>query len=289
MKKKKGILSTIILVFVILVGLSVMLYPIVSDWWNSKVQSKLVAQYDELISQFDESKFDDFFNKADEYNKQLAQIHSPLTEYDKVENYDSTLDVTGTGIMGYVTIPQINVELPVYHGTSEGVLNIAVGHLRGSSLPVGGIGTHSVISAHRGLPSSTLFSDLDKMAIGDVFTITVLNRVLSYKVDEINIVLPHEMEKLAINSNNDYVTLMTCTPYGVNSHRLLVRGVRIPDEEAEEILRVSADAQKVDNMIVVPFFALPLFLILVFAWTFGGKKKSKTSFEIEMDFNDMNK
>jgi sortase A len=135
--------------------------------------------------------------------------------------------VTGTGIMGYVTIQQINVELPIYHGTSEGVLNIAVGHLQGSSLPVGGLGTHAVISAHRGLPSATLFSDLDKMAIGDVFTITVLNEVLSYKVDEINVVLPHEMEKLAIDKNKDYVTLMTCTPYVINSHRLLVRGTRI--------------------------------------------------------------
>ncbi|MBQ7756079.1 MAG: class C sortase [Oscillospiraceae bacterium] len=286
MKKKKGILSTIILVLVILVGLSVMLYPIVSSWWNSKVQSKLVAQYDEQISKIDESRFEEFFNNAYEYNRQLANIHSPLTEYDKVKGYDDTLDVTGTGIMGYVTIPQINVELPIYHGTSEGVLNIAVGHLQGSSLPVGGLGTHAVISAHRGLPSATLFSDLDKMAIGDVFTVTVLNEVLSYKVDEINVVLPYEMEKLAIDKNNDYVTLMTCTPYGVNSHRLLVRGVRIPNEEAEKILRVSADAQKVDNMIVMPFMAFPLFLILVFVWAFGGKKKTRTEFDYDLEFND---
>ena len=286
MKKKKGILSTIILVLVILVGLSVMLYPIVSSWWNSKVQSKLVAQYDEQISKIDESRFEEFFNNAYEYNRQLANIHSPLTEYDKVKGYDDTLDVTGTGIMGYVTIPQINVELPIYHGTSEGVLNIAVGHLQGSSLPVGGLGTHAVISAHRGLPSATLFSDLDKMAIGDVFTVTVLNEVLSYKVDEINVVLPYEMEKLAIDKNNDYVTLMTCTPYGVNSHRLLVRGVRIPNEEAEKILRVSADAQKVDNMIVMPFMAFPLFLILVFVWAFGGKKKTRTEFDYDLGFND---
>ena len=286
MKKKKGILSTIILVLVILVGLSVMLYPIVSSGWNSKVQSKLVAQYDEQISKIDESRFEEFFNNAYEYNRQLANIHSPLTEYDKVKGYDDTLDVTGTGIMGYVTIPQINVELPIYHGTSEGVLNIAVGHLQGSSLPVGGLGTHAVISAHRGLPSATLFSDLDKMAIGDVFTVTVLNEVLSYKVDEINVVLPYEMEKLAIDKNNDYVTLMTCTPYGVNSHRLLVRGVRIPNEEAEKILRVSADAQKVDNMIVMPFMAFPLFLILVFVWAFGGKKKTRTEFDYDLEFND---
>lgn len=286
MKKKKGILSTIILVLVILVGLSVMLYPIVSSWWNSKVQSKLVAQYDEQISKIDESRFEEFFNNAYDYNRQLANIHSPLTEYDKVKGYDDTLDVTGTGIMGYVTIPQINVELPIYHGTSEGVLNIAVGHLQGSSLPVGGLGTHAVISAHRGLPSATLFSDLDKMAIGDVFTVTVLNEVLSYKVDEINVVLPYEMEKLAIDKNNDYVTLMTCTPYGVNSHRLLVRGVRIPNEEAEKILRVSADAQKVDNMIVMPFMAFPLFLILVFVWAFGGKKKTRTEFDYDLEFND---
>lgn len=286
MKKKKGILSTIILVLVILVGLSVMLYPIVSSWWNSKVQTKLVTQYDQQVSKIDESKFVEYFENANEYNKQLAQIHSPLTEYEQIKGYEDILDVTGTGIMGYVTIPQINVELPIYHGTSEGVLNIAVGHLQGSSFPVGGIGTHSVISAHRGLPSATLFSDLDKMAIGDVFTITILNEVLSYKVDEINVVLPYEMEKLAIDKNQDYITLMTCTPYGVNSHRLLVRGVRIPNEEAEKILRVSADAQKVDNMLVVPFMAIPLFLILVFVWTFGGKKKTKSQFDYDLEFND---
>lgn len=284
MKKKKDLISTLILVLALLVGLSVMLYPIISDWWNSKTQSKLVQSYENQVSKIDESQFDEMFAKAYEYNEQLGKIHSPLTNFSEISGYEEVLDVTGTGIIGYVTIPQIEVELPIYHGTNQSVLSIAVGHLQGSSFPVGGIGTHAVISAHRGLPSSKLFSDLDMLCEGDVFTITVLNQTFSYMVDKISIVKPSELEELCIDPNGDYVTLMTCTPYGVNSHRLLVRGTRIENEEIAKAVRVTADATKVDNMLVVPFIALPLLIILLVFWKINGRKKPKLPLEIEYEF-----
>lgn len=284
MKKKKDLISTLILVLALLVGLSVMLYPIISDWWNSKTQSKLVQSYENQVSKIDESQFDEMFAKAYDYNEQLGKIHSPLTNFSEISGYEEVLDVTGTGIIGYVTIPQIEVELPIYHGTNQSVLSIAVGHLQGSSFPVGGIGTHAVISAHRGLPSSKLFSDLDMLCEGDVFTITVLNQTFSYMVDQISIVKPSELEELCIDPNGDYVTLMTCTPYGVNSHRLLVRGTRIENEEIAKAVRVTADATKVDNMLVVPFIALPLLIILLVFWKINGRKKPKLPLEIEYEF-----
>ncbi len=286
MRKKKDIISTVVLVLLILVGLSVMLYPIVSDWVNSKTQSRLVENYDQQVSKMDESQYEEFFNKANEYNKKLNDIHSPLTNYDEIDGYESVLDITGTGIMGYVTIPQIDVELPIYHGTTVEILSLAAGHLQGSSLPVGGQSTHAVISAHRGLPTSKLFSDLDMLCEGDVFTVTVLNQTLTYKVDKISIVKPYELENLAVENGKDYVTLMTCTPYGINTHRLLVRGVRIETEEAEKLLRITADATKVDNMLVVPFFAVPLLIVLIIIWTVGGRKKAKLPLEIEYEFYD---
>lgn len=286
MRKKKDIISTVVLVLLILVGLSVMLYPIVSDWVNSKTQSRLVENYDQQVSKMDESQYEEFFNRANEYNKKLNDIHSPLTNYDEIDGYESVLDITGTGIMGYVTIPQIDVELPIYHGTTVEILSLAAGHLQGSSLPVGGQSTHAVISAHRGLPTSKLFSDLDMLCEGDVFTVTVLNQTLTYKVDKISIVKPYELENLAVENGKDYVTLMTCTPYGINTHRLLVRGVRIETEEAEKLLRITADATKVDNMLVVPFFAVPLLIVLIIIWTVGGRKKPKLPLEIEYEFYD---
>lgn len=284
MKKKKDLISTVILVLTLLVGLSVMLYPIVSDWWNSKTQSKLVQSYEETISKIDETQFEEMLNQANEYNKQLAKIHSPLTSYNEIPDYESVLDVTGTGIIGYVTIPQIDVELPIYHGTNENVLSKAVGHLQGSSFPVGGESTHAVISAHRGLPSAKLFSDLDMLVVGDVFTITVLNHTYSYMVDKISIVEPDQLDNLTIESGEDYVTLMTCTPYGVNSHRLLVRGSRIENDELAKALRVTADATRVDNMVVMPFIALPLLIILLVFWKVKGRKKPKLPIEIEYEF-----
>lgn len=275
MRKKSGKLSTIILTLLLLVGLSVMLYPSFSNWWNSKTQSRAIASYQQATEDLSEEESAAIIQRAIEYNNEIAKLQYPFVDYKQVPDYDNILDITGTGIMGYISIPQIRVELPIYHGTSEGVLNVAVGHLQGSTLPVGGENTHAVISAHRGLPSATLFSDLDQLVEGDEFTITVLKEVYTYEVEEIFIVLPDQMEKLNIIPGGDYVTLTTCTPYGVNSHRLLVRAHRIATVENGETVqtKISADAVQLDSMLVVPFVAAPLFILLLVWWIFGGSKK----------------
>lgn len=284
MRKKRISLSTIILVIILLVGLSVMLYPTVSDWWNSRVQSYAIANYDSAVEQIDDKHYDEIMNKAHEYNSEIAKVNSPFSNPDAVPGYEDILNISGTGIMGYITIPVINVQLPIYHGTSEEVLNVAAGHLQGSSLPVGGNTTHSVISAHRGLPSARLFSDLDRLNVGDTFTITILDEILTYEVEEINIVLPTEISKLAISDGNDYVTLMTCTPYGINSHRLLVRAHRIETVYPHNV-KVSADALKIDPMLVVPGICAPLLMILIISWIVSGKKRRlRSAKEI---FNDI--
>lgn len=276
MRKKNGNLTTILLIIFLLVGLSVMLYPSFSNWWNSKTQSRAIATYQQSVKDLTDEENAAIIQRAAEYNKEIAKLQYPFVDYEQVPDYDNILDITGTGIMGYISIPQIRVELPIYHGTSEGVLNIAVGHLQGSTLPVGGENTHAVISAHRGLPSATLFSDLDQLVEGDEFTITVLKEVYTYEVEEIFIVLPDQTEKLNIIPGGDYVTLTTCCPYGVNSHRMLVRAHRVATAENGEAVetKVPADAVQLDSMIVVPFVAMPLFVMLLAWWIFGGKKKS---------------
>ncbi len=253
-------ISTIILILIFFVGLLVLLYPIVSDWWNSKVQTKAIAAYEENISEMNEADYEAEFAKADAYNASLREISMPLLNYEQAAGYEDILNVMGNGMIGYVTIDKINVKLPIYHGTSDNILNVAVGNLRGSSLPVGGIGTHSVLSAHRGLPSAKLFSDLDKLKERDTFTITVLNRLLTYEVDHISIVEPDKIEELYIEEDKDYCTLMTCTPYGINTHRLLVRAHRIENEEGAVVL--TNDAYELDSLILVPVVAAPLLLIL---------------------------
>lgn len=275
MRKKKGKLSTILLIAALLVGLSVMLYPVISDWWNSHTQSRAIASYMEQVENLDETDYKAILKRANEYNEQIKKLSSPYTQYNTVNDYYEILDITGTGIMGYISIPQIRVELPIYHGTSEGVLNIAVGHLQGSTLPIGGEGTHSVISAHRGLPSAKLFSDLNQLIEGDTFTITVLKDVYTYEVEEINIVEPNQMDKLICVPGQDLVTLMTCTPYGINSHRLLVRAHRIDTVYEKEMKSASTDAILLDSMTVVPFVAAPLLIALIAYWVWGGRKSKK--------------
>lgn len=271
-KRIKRILSTAIPVLVLLVGLSVMLYPIISEWWNSKVQTRAVAGYNEAVSQLDKSQTEEILNQAHDYNNRLNSILRPFTDYEEIDGYEETLDISGTGIMGYITIPAINSELVIYHSTSDEVLNIAAGHLQGTSLPVGGEGTHSVISAHRGLPSAKLFSELDKLVVGDTFTITILDEVLTYQVKNIYIVEPHEIDKLLVVPDKDYLTLMTCTPYGINTHRLLVRSERVETVYKANV-NVTADAAPVDSMIIVPFLALPPFLGLMLLWSLKGRRK----------------
>ena len=273
MKKNR---STIILILIFLVGLSVMLYPTVSDYINQKNQSRAVASYSEEVENLSDVDYQAYFDAADDYNRRLAETPDAFYRPEEVSGYTDTLDVSGTGIMGYITISKIGVELPVYHGTSDGVLQVAAGHLEGSSLPVGGAGTHAVISAHRGLPSAKLFTNLDELEVGDTFTITVLDRVLTYEVDQISIVLPTETDNLKVVDGKDYVTLMTCTPYGINSHRLLVRGRRIETPDKLKHIRVTADAVKIEPIITAPIMALPLLLVLLLWLLFSNRKRKST-------------
>ena len=276
MKKKRNVISTAILVVLLLVGLSVMLYPTVSDWWNSRVQTRAIATYNQSVEQMDTGDKERLLMEAHSYNATLSHLTAPFTNWEDAGNYDKILDISGTGIMGYISIPKIQVELPIYHGTSVEVLNVAVGHLQGSSFPVGGENTHAVISAHRGLPSAKLFSDLDQLVEGDTFTVTILDEVLTYEVEKIFIVKPDELDKLAIIPGGDYVTLMTCTPYGVNSHRLLVRAHRV-DTVYPHNVKVAADAVQLDSMSVVPFIAAPLFVGLLVFWIVSSRRRKTRS------------
>lgn len=289
--KRKGTLSTILLTVILLTGLSVMLYPTVSDYWNSFHQSRAIADYDAVVAELDEADYDALFAVAEEYNEKLRELGAPFSNHEEIgELYYSVLDVAGNGIIGYISIPKINVNLPIYHGTSDSVLNVAVGHLEGSSLPIGGEGRHSVLSAHRGLPSAKLFTDLDRMEKGDIFTITVLNRTFTYEVDQILIVEPTQMEALNVASGKDYCTLLTCTPYGINSHRMLVRGCRIDNIEREEAIVVPAEAQKIPTYYVIPAVGIPLlFVSLTIMLTVSGRKRPrKTGEELLKEFKKNN-
>ena len=281
-KKKKGSgASTIILVAIFFVGLSVLLYPTISDFWNEKRQSKAVMNYDDLLVDLTPEDYSALFAQAEAYNKKLKNLPFPFMNHKNLaEEYYTTLDVNGDGMMGYITIEKIKVQLPVYHGTSDKVLNSAVGHVEGSSIPVGGESTHSVLSAHRGLPSAKLFTNLDKMEIGDVFTIKILDKIITYQVDQILIVLPHETEALNVVPGEDYCTLVTCTPYGINTHRMLVRGTRIENIEEKKVINVITEAYQIDPLIVTPAVAAPMLgLLLVVLLVKSGKsnKKSKKS------------
>ena len=268
-------ITTILLILVLVVGLSLMLYPTIANWWNSFHQSRAIADYDAILSEMKEEDYTHLFEAAMAYNEQLRQLKFPLMYYDQVPGYDDLLDITGTGIMGYFDIPSIQVELPIYHGTSEGVLQIAAGHVEGSSLPTGGENTHCVISAHRGLPSARLFTDLDEMQIGDTFTLSVVDRILTYEVDQILTVLPHEVEPLYVQEGEDYCTLVTCTPYGINTHRLLVRGTRIENAEEVVVKRVTADAVQIQPLLVAPMVAAPILLLLLIILILPKPKKKR--------------
>lgn len=279
-KKKGGSASTIILVAIFLVGMCILLYPTVSDFWNEKRQSQAIINYDEIIDKLSPEDYSEYFRKADEYNGKLKLISAPFLGHKSLaDEYYSTLDINGNGMMGYITIEKIKVQLPVYHGTSDTVLNSAVGHVEGSSLPVGGKGTHSVLSAHRGLPSAKLFTNLDKLEPGDIFTIKILDRTITYQVDNILIVLPDKIDDLYVVPNKDYCTLVTCTPYGINSHRMLVRGTRIENIEEEKKVNVITEAYRIDPLIVTPAVAAPmlgiLLIFLIVKSSHDKKKKNK--------------
>lgn len=273
MKKR---ITDILLVIAILIGLSLLLYPSLSDYWNSLHQSKAITSYVETMKSVSNDDYELMLEAAKEYNKALYSNPKRyfFTEEDR-QLYSSLLDATGTGIMAYIEIPKINVELPIYHGTSNSVLSAGIGHLEGASLPVGGSSTHCVLSGHRGLPSAKLFTNLDKLEECDVFYIRTLNELLTYRVDQISIVLPSEVDALEIAENEDYCTLSTCTPYGINTHRLLVRGTRIENEEEARSLYIPAEAFRLDSLLLTPIIALPMLLVLLIALMAKGKQGSK--------------
>ncbi len=268
-------LSTILFVLVLVIGLFLLLYPTFSDWWNSFRSSRAIASYNEQVVAIDGDKYEEMWIDAEEYNRSLVErpFNFQLSDEQKAE-YEALLNVGNNGIMGYIDIPSIDVTLPVYHGTGKSALQIAVGHLEWTSLPVGGESSHCVVSGHRGLPSAKLFTDLDQLEIGDVFLLQVLNEVLTYEIDQILIVEPDDTDELGIKEGEDLCTLVTCTPYGINSHRLLVRGHRIDSSEKVEVHRVTADAIQIDPIAVAPVVVLVLLLIL-FAVVFIPKPKRK--------------
>ncbi|MDO4623366.1 MAG: class C sortase [Eubacteriales bacterium] len=275
--KSRGV--TLILVAVLLVGLGLIAYPTVADYWNSFHQSRAIASYAETVAAVDDTDYEKILEDAHTYNEKLAgeAVHWELSDEEK-QDYNSQLDVTGTGIMGYIEIDKIKCSLPIYHGTDEGVLQIAIGHIAGSSLPVGGESTHVVLSGHRGLPSAKLFTDLDKLELKDTFVIRTMDEMLTYEVDQILIVEPDNLTALGIEEGKDLCTLVTCTPYGINTHRLLVRGHRVENAAAVSRVRVTADAIQIDKVMVAPFVAAPILLILiiyVFVSTGGNRNKRR--------------
>ena len=269
-------LSTIILILVFLTGLSLLLYPTVSDFWNSFHQSQAIASYAESVSAIGGLHYEKILAEAHAYNEELAENSKGwiLSEKDRIE-YERQLDIGENGIMGYIEIPKINCSLPIYHGTNEAILQVAVGHIEGTSLPVGGESTHCVLSGHRGLPSANLFTNLDQMEVGDIFMLRVLDEVLTYEVDQILIVEPQETGALQIEEGKDYCTLVTCTPYGVNTHRLLVRGHRIENIEEAKTVRVTADAIQIEPLLVAPAVALPMLIVLLVVLLIKTRKKKK--------------
>ncbi|MGN1397922.1 class C sortase [Streptococcus gallolyticus] len=262
-KKIKEHYLTVILVSMLLIGLSLVLYPTISNYWNSLHQSRIVAGYVQDVEDMSDENKADMLAAAQAYNQTLRQGVTPGLDLSnsEIDFYNKTLDVSGTGIMAYVEIPKLNTILPIYHGTDEGVLRIAIGHIPGTSLPVGGKGTHAVISGHRGLPSAKLFTNIDRLAKGDTFMIQVLDETLTYEVDQILTVLPNDMSAVAIDPEQDYVTLVTCTPYGVNTHRLLVRGHRIPNKE--NAVRITTEASLENNLLIVVAVIIAIILLII--------------------------
>ena len=261
-QRKRASLPTWLLVMVLFTGLGIMAYPTISNWWNTIHASHAITTYSNAVSTSDQEKLSRMLEEAHAYNSRLMNKENPYLMTDEdLEEYNALLDLSGTGIMGYIGIPSIGVEYPIYHGVDDAVLQTAIGHIEWSSLPVGGESTHAAVSGHRGMPGAKLFSDLDKMKEGDSFTITVLNQTIRYKVDQIRIVEPDDVSELEVVPGKDYCTLTTCTPYAINTHRLLIRGRRITEEAGE--LTVPAEALRVPNAITIPAVSIPLLLLFL--------------------------
>lgn len=278
--------STLVLLLIGMIGAGLIAYPTFSDWWNSFHQSRAVASYLDAVTDMKTEDYQEIIDAAARYNRRLARSGArwSMTE-EEIEEYNSLLDVDGSGIMGYIDIPKINIKLPVYHGTSDSVLQVAIGHLEATSLPVGGLGTHCVVSGHRGLPSARLFTDLDKLIETDLFTFTVLNYTMTYEVDQIRIVEPTNLSDLQIKRNKDYFTLVTCTPYGINTHRLLVRAHRVENVHGPAL--VTADALIIEPIYIAPMIAAPMILVLLIIMfiTTGRKKRLKKLRQLKQSLN----
>lgn len=272
----KNKITTILLCLLFLIGLSLLLYPTVSDYWNSLHQSRAITHYEEKVADLDDESYQKLWDEAARYNESLIERTNSyvLTEAQQSE-YNKLLNLDENGIMGHIEIPSLNISLPIYHGTAESVLQIAVGHLEWTSLPVGGESTHCVISGHRGLPSAKLFTELDKLVVGDEFLLQVLDETLTYEVDQILIVEPQDTEALQIVEGKDYCTLVTCTPYGINTHRLLVRGHRVETQEEARTVRVTADAIQIEPLLVAPMVGIPMLLILLIVIMANDSRKAK--------------
>ena len=272
--KSKIYTAALLLIFVI--GVSLLLYPTVSDYWNSFTSSRAITHYSDEVANMNRELYQQILSEAQAYNQSLVgRSNSYLLSDAQKAEYERLLNIDGTGVMGYVEVPSIKVALPIDHGTEESVLQVAIGHLEWSSLPVGGASSHCVISGHRGLPSAKLFSDLDEVVEGDIFIMRVLDETFTYEVDQILIVEPQDTEALLIQEGEDLCTLVTCTPYGINTHRLLGRGHRIDNLAESNTIRITSDAMQIEPIIVAPIVAMPMILILVSMVMFGGKKKPK--------------
>ena len=291
-KKRRSAIVNVFLVLILLLGLGIMAYPTFSDWWNSFHQSRAIASYANTVETIDTEKIDRMLEAAHAYNARIPERSNPFVLTDEeLAEYESLLDIAGSGVMGYIQINSIGVNLPVYHGTDEAVLQIAIGHIDWTSLPVGGESTHAVVSGHRGLPSAKLFTDLDKLTEGDTFTVTVMKQSLTYEVDQIRIVLPQETQDLMIEPGEDYVTLVTCTPYGINSHRMLVRGHRIFPEEVRPTIVVLPDAIRIPNYIAIPAVGIPLLFLFLLGMIvyYRGKPRPIHEEELLRQIEDMNR
>ena len=281
-----------LLVLIFVIGIGIVAYPTFSEYWNSMHQSRAIMGYAERVAEMSNEEYEKVWDAALEYNRKLLELPNRWSiedDQDLLDDYETQLNIDATGNMGFISIPKIDVNLPIYHGTSDAVLQTSIGHIIGTSLPAGSshtdeedwlkpdFGSHSVLSGHRGLPSAKLFSDLDAMEIGDVFYLTILDQTLTYQVDQITVIVPEDSSELVLFPGKDYCTLMTCTPYGINTHRLLVRGVRVENDKELVDVRVTADALKIDPLYVVPFIAGPVLLLMIL-WVVifaGGRKKSR--------------
>ena len=274
--KKKSSFVTVILIAAFFIGALLLLYPTISDFWNSFHQSRAIASYAEQVADLNENAYDRLWEDARIYNKTLGdRMNRFVMAEEQKKAYAALLNIADNGVMGYIEIPKVRCNLPIYHGTDEAVLQVAIGHVPGSSLPVGGESTHCVLSGHRGLPSAKLFTNLDKLETGDVFMLRVLDETLTYEVDQIRTVLPNELGDLAIVEGEDYCTLVTCTPYGINSHRLLVRGHRVENHAGASTIRVTADAMQIEPLQVAPLVAAPILVVMLVVVLIPHRTKGK--------------